>query len=303
MSIREKAEISVKESPPAGYETVRCICGADDYSIVIEKIPSGRLVKCNVCGMHYANPRLLRLLVKDATGKDLNPEVDEDKVREPERWRKTFQFRIRKLNEHLPSRGRLLDVGCYAGFFLRAANDDGWEAYGVEPTVGGVLYAREKLNLDVQVGTLEEAKYESKRFNALTLLEVIEHVPDPNSVLSEANRVLKPNGILLIETPTIKNWYYRLLKGKWRHFISGHFWFFSEEALSALLETHGFEPLEVLCVGRYTSVRHIVGVLNQHFRLASVIAEFVFVKLLRLGGVTLYFNFGDNMLIVARKKS
>lgn len=302
MSVREPAETRSKEPVTGRSEKVPCVCGADDYSVVIEKIPSGRLVGCNACGMHYSNPRLVEFIIKDAAGKQLDPHIDEDKVQEPARQWKTFEFRLKMLNKHGPKRGKLLDVGCYAGFFLKMARDAGWEVFGVEPRVGGVQYAREEFGLDVEVGTLEEVNYESDRFDALGLFEVIEHVPDPNSVLSAANRVLRPGGLILVETPTIDNWFFRVLKGKWRHFIASHFWFFSERTLGSLLERHGFEPLATVRVGRYTSIRHVAAVLQRHFRPVAVAIDLIFCKLLRLGAVTIYLNPRDNLLIVARKK-
>lgn len=285
------------------YETVTCVCGSDDCTTVIERVPSGRLVRCNVCGMHYSNPRLLDWIIKDAVGKNLYVQVDEDKVKEPDTLWKTFEFRLKVLNKHAPARGTLLDVGCYAGFFLKMARDAGWEVRGVEPKVGGVNYAREKLGLTVDIGTLEEVGYEAEQFDALGLFEVIEHVPDPNSTLGEASRVLKPGGLVFVETPTINNKFMKILRGRWRHFIGSHFWFFSEQTLASLLEKHGFEPLEVVYVGRYTSIRHIAAVLQRHFKPISVVIDLLLVKLLRLGAVTVYMNLGDNFLIVARKKN
>jgi len=287
---------------PDGCEITRCICGADDCRVLIERVPSGCLVRCNVCGMHYANPRLLRRLVRQAAGKAIEPQIDEDKILEPDRWEKTFAFRLAVLNKHAPAKGRLLDIGCYAGFLLRKARDDGWEAFGVEPSVSAARYARERFGLDVQVGTLEEARCKAGTFDALGLFEVIEHVPDPNSVLMEAHRVLKPGGLLLVETPTIDNWLYKVLRGKWRHFISAHFWFFSERTLLPLLEKHGFRAVEVTRVGRHTSVRHLIAVLSQHFRPLAKAADLLLVRLFHLGGVTIYLNLRDNMLIAARKK-
>jgi len=302
MSLKESVGTDSNGPLPPGCERVRCVCGADDYRIAIEKTPSGRLVRCNVCGTHYSSPRFLRQMIRDKAGGERFAEVDDDKVKEPDRWDRTFGLRLRLLNKHAPKKGKLLDVGCYAGFFLKIARDDGWEAVGIEPTIGGARFAIETLGLDVRITTLEEAQCESEGYDALALLEVIEHVPDPNAVLREANRVVKPGGLILVETPTIDNWAVRLLRGKWRHFIDGHFWFFSEKTLAALLEKHGFDVVEAVRMGRYTSIRHIAGVLRQHFRPLSRILDIVLVRLLRLGGVTVYLDLRDNVLVVARKK-
>lgn len=98
--------------------------------------------------------------------------------------------------------GRLLDVGCAAGFFLAEARRH-YEVKGVELSEFSSRYAREQLHLDVVTGTLEQAKLPSDHFDVITLWDVIEHVPDPVQVLADAARVLKPGGELVLTTGDI----------------------------------------------------------------------------------------------------
>ena len=104
---------------------------------------------------------------------------------------------------HLPPRmargGRLLDVGCAAGFFLAEAQ--AWyEVQGVELSAWSSAYARDKLGLKVFTGTLAQALLPSAVFDVITLWDVIEHVPDPVALLADAARVLAPSGSLVLTT-------------------------------------------------------------------------------------------------------
>ncbi len=104
---------------------------------------------------------------------------------------------------HLPPRiarsGRLLDLGCAAGFFLAEAKAH-YEVQGVELSAWSSAYARERLGLRVFTGTLQAAALPSDHFDVLTLWDVIEHVSDPLPLLQEAARVLKPGGRLALTT-------------------------------------------------------------------------------------------------------
>ncbi len=106
---------------------------------------------------------------------------------------------LRTLPPRIARRGRLLDVGCAAGFFLAEARRH-YEVQGVELSAWSSAYARDRLGLPVSTGTLQDAKLPADRFDVVTLWDVIEHVPDPVPLLTEAARVLKPGGRLVLTT-------------------------------------------------------------------------------------------------------
>jgi 2-polyprenyl-3-methyl-5-hydroxy-6-metoxy-1,4-benzoquinol methylase len=144
------------------------------------------------------------------------------------------------INGLKPTKGRLLDIGCYEGYFLEQAKTHGWECYGVEPDIGAARYANEQLHLNVKQCILENAEYEDNYFDAITILAALEHVPDPSKLLREVKRILKPDGVLLVSVPTIPS-YLPLIKSKWRMFIGDHYFFFTDQALQKLLEKVGMK--------------------------------------------------------------
>ncbi len=96
---------------------------------------------------------------------------------------------------------RLLDIGCGHGFFLKRMAQLGWQAEGIEVSKPGRDYARQELGLCIHPKPLEAMAFPPNHFDAVTLFYVIEHVHDPALVLKEVNRILKPNGMLLLRWP------------------------------------------------------------------------------------------------------
>jgi 2-polyprenyl-3-methyl-5-hydroxy-6-metoxy-1,4-benzoquinol methylase len=153
--------------------------------------------------------------------------------------------------------GRLLDYGCGAGFFLRAAVKRGWEPYGLEPLVGHAVYARFMSGARVLADTLWEDAFEQDSFDVVTAFQVFEHLPDPSDELDKLWRLLKPGGLLLIEVPNIETWSVRLMRSRHRHFVQDHLSFFSQKTLGAFVQRHGFEPLETYRPIRHMTLTHL----------------------------------------------
>lgn len=161
------------------------------------------LVECRACGCLYVGQDPAAIDFDALYGRDYytggHDTVFEDYVgqqgaRRAQARRKLFGMR------HfggVAKQGRLLDVGCAAGFFLAEARAF-YDVQGVELSSWSSAWAREQLQLPVFTGTLQQAALPAAHFDLVTLWDVIEHVPDPVPLLAEAARVLKPGGSLLV---------------------------------------------------------------------------------------------------------
>lgn len=140
-----------------------------------------------------------------------------------------------------PSTGAsLLDVGFGNGAFLDLAKNAGWDVTGVDSDLVTIL-AASKRGLNVVHGGIEALDDITSRFDMITLSHVIEHVHDPRAVLKKAYRVLKPGGLIWLETPNIDSFGHRRFGGYWRGIEPPrHLVIFNWDSLEKLLLGEGF---------------------------------------------------------------
>ena len=181
-------------------------CLSADHGAVFVK-DSHTLVRCSECGLVF---------VRDLPATDaLHALYDSDSYHEDsERVAKSFTERAAAqadlLQRHYPVPGRVLDVGCSHGYFLRNARDRGWSTAGVELSRRSAEVARTVHGLDVVTGTLDDAPWPPESFDVVTMWDVIEHLPSPGEVLAQVAKLLRPGGILLMATPAVDGLYPRV---------------------------------------------------------------------------------------------
>lgn len=107
---------------------------------------------------------------------------------------------------HLPplptGGGHLLDVGCGNGGFLMLARQAGWKVEGVDFDAGAVQTARSR-GLKVHHGGIDVLAGREESFDVITICHVIEHVHDPMAILRRLHALLKPGGVLWLDTPNL----------------------------------------------------------------------------------------------------
>lgn len=143
------------------------------------------------------------------------------------------RFTLRALARHAAPPGRLLDIGCAAGDFLDAARRSGWEVAGVEMQERSAALARAK-GIPVHSPFLD-AIPAGETFDAITMLDVFEHIRDPAGFLPAVAARLAPGGVLYVETPNFGSIFRRLRGGAWMAFIPFHEILYSPRALARTL--------------------------------------------------------------------
>ena len=147
--------------------------------------------------------------------------------------------RYAKLVSRFMTPGSVLDVGAAAGFLLKGFVDYGWLGFGIEPNARMVEFARSRLGLNVDVGSLETFATD-KRFDLITMIQVIGHFVDVDKAFETACNLLVPTGFVLVESWDRESWTARLFGKRWHEYSppSVVHWF-SRAGLTRLGKRHG----------------------------------------------------------------
>jgi SAM-dependent methyltransferase len=229
-------------------EHVSCaLCGADETRFRHHKFGLD-VVQCTRCGLVYANPRLPKLALMTRYSEHYFRDeylpaqgVARDGTFDLDAVAAKFGPLLRLFETYHPPPGDLLEIGAAAGLFMKAAQRAGWRVKGVEPMAPAVAFARDRLGLDVVQATLEEAGLKPGSFDAIVMLDTIEHVPNPVDVLTRVRVLLRQRGLLVLTTPNWEALSRHALGEQWAVISAAeHLYLFSEATLTATLKKAGF---------------------------------------------------------------
>jgi 2-polyprenyl-3-methyl-5-hydroxy-6-metoxy-1,4-benzoquinol methylase len=256
-------------SSEMSYEGVKCnLCNGSDEELLFN-IPDfmleredviTTLVRCRRCGLVYQNPRPTIKQMAMHYPQEYDPFIAQSSVKRSS-WLATqaieygLNKRCRFVTRYKRG-GRILDLGCATGNFLDAMSKrPGWELYGVEINSEAAQVARQQYHLNVFIGTLEQARFSNEYFDAITLWEVLEHLHDAAATLREIQRILKPDGLLVIRLPNLASWDAGLFGKYWAGYDAPrHLYVFNPNTIKKILDQAGLHIEAMSCrSGGYAS--------------------------------------------------
>ncbi len=239
-------------------------CGAGHPRAASASRRTGSVVAtCRRCGAHW--------LTNPSPGQEIAESYDFDRdtyaafvaAKRQGTLEGAYEATLQRLDQVILSGGRdLFDVGAGAGEFMALARERGFEPHGNELAPGAIEMAREQTGVELHHGDLSTLEGENL-YDAVTMWCVLAHVPDPDDLLAQIHRVLKPGGVLFLQTPrwsamdTTALTLARLTRGRSvrvldRRVNDSHMVLYSRRGLTAQAERAGFEVVSAEPVARYS---------------------------------------------------
>jgi 2-polyprenyl-3-methyl-5-hydroxy-6-metoxy-1,4-benzoquinol methylase len=305
----------------------RCpCCGADDADAVASGVdyyahrsPTQRftMVQCRRCQTWYLNPRpeiteLVKIYGQSYYSFSFRQRAN-GLIRRMRQFRDRLSLRKLMVNHIQGSLQdlRVLDVGCGDGTMLHTFKDLGVPAnqlYGADVDAQAIG-SLEAAGINGLVSRAEDVSYPEGSFDLIVMQQVIEHVAGPKEVLSNLLSLLRPGGVLLVETPNVSAWDRPLFRGLWGGFhFPRHWTLWNKRTIRETLLDSGFciEELTtfVAPIHWIWSLNHvcrrsgILGPLAGLFTMRNpiLLGLFVFVDL-----IPGWFGVAGNMRIVASR--
>jgi len=266
-----------------------CVCGAKNYDIVLDFTKdnrSGQIIRCKRCGLSRTWPVPLTDQNIDEFYK--SQEDYHDRSSQLDLWR-SFGRRILKILKKYKISGTLLDVGCNIGIFVDLAKKNGYDAIGTDLSLKAVELGKKTFDLADRLfdGKLEDLNFSDNKFDIITYLHVLEHIPLLKQELRKVYRLLKPGGLFLIEVPNFNSFWRKLLRQRWYALSpKQHFWQFDSASLKRLLKNHHFFVLNIDT--RYNMYHHLS------------LSPLGLIKLV-ISSLSYIFRQGDNLIVIAKK--
>ncbi len=222
------------------------VCGGRfKFLYTIERLnPPLQIVVCPGCGLQRQNdiPSDPAHLYDENyyTGDTGYTYRDERKKIEFDNY--VWKARLNKIAEFVPPPADFLDIGCAFGGFLQAAGDAGYRAQGLDISQYAVDECR-KRGLDVRKGQIAPGVFKNSSLDVVTMVEVFEHLTDPESAMTALRDIIRPGGLLLIQTANFSGLQAAFAGADYNYYLAGHFYYYSTVNLRLLFKKFGFSRI------------------------------------------------------------
>lgn len=265
-----------------------CICQANNYIIsnYILKDKKFAVIQCKNCGLSRTWPKPIQ--IEESSSFYDGQDDFADRFEQLDLWKKFIARSLKNIKRIKPN-GKLLEIGCNMGIFIKEAIKEGYDAYGYDISARAVNFGIEKLQLAgrLKPGILDDVIRKNERYDIVVYIHVLEHIDDIVAELNNAQKVLNPQGLVAIEVPNYKSFWPAIIRGRWYGFSpSQHIWQFSRKPLENILTQLGYK---IVYSSTRSSLYHKLD-----FSFGGVIKLFIYI-------VAYIFNIGDSLVIIAQK--
>ncbi len=253
------------ENPVCDY------CKNKEFRIEIDNITSWeykgifRIVKCTKCGLVYTSPRpklsrIGRYYKDESYWKNI---LSNKKKEDVLRTRDIDYREIDDVIKNNKNKGRILDIGAGTGDFLLRYKVDGWEVEGIDLDVKAIKYAKKYFDIELKQGDFFDFEFKPNSYDVIVLNNALEHLYYPVEAISKIYKILKREGLIIVNLPNYNSFGRYLFKGNWMALqVPRHLYHFSPKILSEIFKNEGLREIKV----QYNYFSQNYYILFQSFR-------------------------------------
>jgi dolichyl-phosphate beta-glucosyltransferase len=244
------------------------ICGCN-YWKLIKKIDKWSIIQCGTCKVLSLHPKLKESDLYSLYDKDYFLLGDKTAgYHDYIIWRKfiekTANKRLSIIEQYVSRKGKLLEIGCATGYFLKVAAERGWEVKGIEISQWAAKAAIQLIGSDKIINSSIENAFDQLRntkYDVIVAWDVFEHIIQPDILLDNLHNTLMPGGIFAFTTPNSEGFLAKAYGSHWHNFdkVPEHLYFFGKSNLLHLLHQKGFKILNARSHGKHTPLGFLLG--------------------------------------------
>jgi len=278
---------------------VDCFFNHGNYKSVVRN-KNYTLFRCRRCGDLFRYRFSLQNAVKNSQQisgafyflSEYKKKYGKTYIKDRENIRELGSRRLSHMEKLLKDKGRILDVGSALGFFIELAQENGWEASGVELFSYAAEWGKRKLGVDIQKGSFLKVPFKKNFFDAVTFFFVLEHFVHPERAVEKAALLLKEGGVLACALPNRCGISYMINRKKYlTEHPHDHYIDTGIKNLKKLLSKYGLKTRRVVVTGIHPSrFYNRIGIKKN-----SRVMDFMYTILARL------FRLGDTFELYAVK--
>lgn len=212
------------------------------------------IIECETCGFAHSIPipgeSELNEYYTNKYYQSDKPDYADQHQKDRDWWKMINVNRYARFERSLGRKGKILDIGCGPGFFLKDGLDLGWEVFGVEPSKEAFEYAQ-SLKVNCINESFDINKFsENENFDVVIINQALEHIAFPNLLLEDLKRIIKHDGLLSIVVANDFNPLQKIAVEKfgideWWAIPPEHLNYFTHESLSNLCVKSGYTVVDL----------------------------------------------------------
>jgi 2-polyprenyl-3-methyl-5-hydroxy-6-metoxy-1,4-benzoquinol methylase len=233
---------TLQNCPICHSQNLKPFLTCQDYTVSNEKF---NISECADCHFKFTNPRPEpEIIGKYYQSQDYISHSDTNKgiINKVYQLVRNYTLQsklklIHKLNNQ--KTGKILDIGCGTGMFLKVCKDGGWEIAGTEPDDATRQRAQENSGVEIAEDFM---KLEKGSFDIITMWHVLEHIHELDACVEQLKKLLSPTGILLIAVPNHESYDGQFFQEYWAAYdVPRHLSHFTQKNIKQLFEKNGMK--------------------------------------------------------------